>query len=143
MRRSTFLSSLVLLLAIFGATADAQKANFNGSFINVDPDTRGLTRLTLFDDDIVNVWGKCHPTDCNWGEEAVVAYAPSVESDLRNTAKALSAIYVHRHAVTVLVIKPLKDDRLRVDVYTRFTDRSGRSAYTASYILVREGASTY
>jgi len=143
MHRSSFLSALILVLVLFAAGADAQKARFAGSFINEDPDTRGLTRLTLMDNDIVNVWGKCHPTDCNWGEEAIVAYAPGVESDVQRSAKALSAIYVQRHAVNVLIIKPLKDDRLRVDVFTRFTDRSGRSAYTMSYVLVREAAPAY
>ena len=143
MHRSAFLSALVFIVIVFAAAANGQKARFAGSFVNEDANTRGLTRLTLFDDNIVNAWGKCHPTDCNWGEEVTVAYGPGVESDLQSTAKALSATYVQRHAVTVLIIKPLKDDRLRVDVFTRFTDRSGRSAYTASHVLVREAEPNY
>ena len=41
-----------------------------GKWKNVDPDTRGLTTLDItVDGDRVKVhaWGKCHPTDCDWG----------------------------------------------------------------------------
>jgi hypothetical protein len=65
-------------------------------------------------------------------------YAPTAGSELRSTAKVLSAIYVKHFATKVLVIRPLKDDKLRVDIFTRFTDRSGRTAYAASYVMVRE-----
>jgi hypothetical protein len=140
MRKSAFASALVLILVIFAAAANAQKARFVGSFVTEDPDTRGITRLTLFDDDTVNVWGRCHPTDCDWGPETAVAYASSVSDDLRGSVRALSVIYIKGHAVTVLIIKPLKDDRLSVEVFTRFTDRSGRTAYSAKYIMVRENA---
>ena len=55
-----------------------------GTWQNTDPDTRSLTRIELrfvCQDQIMNgqpyppgppwyvhVFGKCHPTDCNWGE---------------------------------------------------------------------------
>jgi hypothetical protein len=89
MHRSSILSALILILVLFAAGADAQKARFAGTFINEDPDTRGLTRLTLLDNDIVNVWGKCNPTDCNWGEESIVAYAPGVESDVQSSSQGI------------------------------------------------------
>ena len=138
MRRSTLTMASLLILIVFAITARAQKERFAGTFVAEDRNTGGITRIDLFDDDTVNVWGKCHPTDCDWGIESVVAYAPSVDADLRSSAKALSAIYVHRHAVTVLIIKPLKDGKVSVDVFTRFTDGSRRSAYTARYIMVPE-----
>ena len=52
------------------ASASGSEA-FDGSWLNVDPNTRGMTRL-----DIVKAndqaftfhgWGKCHPQDCDWG----------------------------------------------------------------------------
>lgn len=140
MRRSIFLSASVLVLVIFSAAANAQKEKFVGAFVAEDPNTRGISRLTLGDDDRVNVWGRCHPTDCDWGTETIFAYAPSVDAHLQSSARAISAIYVKGHATTILVIRPLKDDKLRVDVFTRFTDRSGRTAYTAKFIMVREGS---
>lgn len=138
MRRSIVSLAVFFILAVFVIGGNAQKDRFAGTFVAEDPETRGITRLTLFDDDTVNVWGKCHPTDCDWGTESIVAYAPSVDADLRSSAKVLSAIYVHRHAVTVLVIRPLKDHRLSVEKFTRFTDRSGRTAYAMKAVLVRE-----
>lgn len=56
----------------------------NGNWINTDPNTRSLTRIQLrfvCQDQILNgqpyppgppwyvhVFGKCHPTDCDWAE---------------------------------------------------------------------------
>jgi hypothetical protein len=135
--RALAITSL-LILVIFAAAANAQKNRFVGTFVAEDPDTGGITRLTLSEDDTVNVWGRCHPDDCDWGEETAVAHAPSVGSDLRDSARALSAIYVKNFVVVVLIIKPLKDDKLSVEVFKRFIDHSGRTAYTAKYVMVRE-----
>jgi len=41
-----------------------------GSWSNDDPNTGGITRFQFakLDDQIqVHAWGKCHPTDCDWG----------------------------------------------------------------------------
>jgi hypothetical protein len=127
------------MLLIFTAAASAQKGRFVGTFVNEDPDTGGITRLVLYEDDTVNVWGRCHPTDCNWGEETAFAYGSHVAADLRTTADAMSATYVKGFATKILLITPLKGDRIRVDVFTRFTDRSRRTAFAVSYVLVREG----
>jgi hypothetical protein len=56
----------------------------NGNWINTDPNTRSLTRIQVrftCQDQILNgepyppgppwhvhVFGRCHPTDCDWGE---------------------------------------------------------------------------
>jgi hypothetical protein len=138
MRKTRLLSVTFLMLGIFAGAASAQKDRFVGTFVAEEPNTSGITRLALYNDDTINVWGKCSPTDCDWGEETAVAYAPTAGSELRSTAKVLSAIYVKHFATKVLVIRPLKDDKLRVDIFTRFTDRSGRTAYAASYVMVRE-----
>ena len=139
MCKLSFASLLLFTTILFAATANAQKERFGGFYVSEDPDTRGITRLEIYEDDAINVWGRCHPADCDWGTEAVVAYAPTVDADPQRTARALTATYIHSHAVTVLVIKLLKDGRLRVDVFTRFTDGSGRSPYTRKEILIREG----
>lgn len=52
----------------------------------------------------------------------------------------MTATYVLGFATKILLITPLSEDRIRVDVFTRFTDRSRRSAFAQSYTLVREGA---
>ncbi|HEV2913128.1 MAG TPA: PASTA domain-containing protein, partial [Pyrinomonadaceae bacterium] len=48
----------------------APPAPFAGRWINVDPNTRSNTRIDILQKDTqlkVHAWGKCHPTDCDWG----------------------------------------------------------------------------
>ena len=48
-------------------------ARFNGSWLNEDSNTRGVTRLDISNSgDTVTVhgFGACHPTDCDWGSRS-------------------------------------------------------------------------
>ena len=139
MRRTFLLLAAFSLLMIFASSARAQKDRFVGTFVNEDANTSGITRLTLSEDDTIRVWGRCHPSDCDWGEEAAFAYGSHVAADLGTAADAITATYVKSFATKILLITPLKGDRLRVDVFTRFTDRSRRTAFAVSQVLVREG----
>jgi hypothetical protein len=145
--RKTFLgfAALVLMLAA-QSIAHAQINQFSGAWENVDPNTSGVTKLnikefTIFGIQVVTVraWGQCHPTDCDWGTVSATAYAPNVSSNLQATARALTATYNPGFAVKLMVVRPLRGGRLRADVYTRFTDGSGRANYDATYIFKREG----
>jgi len=43
-----------------------------GLWVSDDPNTRGITKFHIdkHDDQIlVHAWGKCHPTDCDWGKQ--------------------------------------------------------------------------
>lgn len=80
--------SVVVLLAIvfLPKMADALcvQPEEEGNWVNTDPATRSITRIQLrfvCQDQIMNgqpyppgapwyihIYGKCHPTDCNWGE---------------------------------------------------------------------------
>jgi hypothetical protein len=135
----TVFSILVLAMAF---TASAHIDQFPGRWTNVDPNTRGVTTLDIQvrgTNVTVQAWGKCHPTDCDWGRVKAYAYAPSVESDLVNTAQALSAIFKTGFSETLMIIRPAGRDRLEAEVLTRFTDNSGRSNYRAVYTFVRGG----
>lgn len=139
------LAAFILALAAHSA-AFAQISQFEGNWENVDANTSGVTRLNiktlnLFGIKIVTLrtFGKCHPTDCDWGTVSATAYAPGVSSDLDTTARSLTATYNPGFAVKLVVVRPLSGERLQADVYTRFTDGSGRTNYDATYILKREG----
>jgi hypothetical protein len=129
--------TLLGILVVFSATANAQKDRFTGSFVSTDPNTRGVTRVVISDDQI-HIWGRCHPTDCDWGTIKVETYAPSVDADKLTTARAMSAYYEKGFATTIVIITPLAQNRLKVETFTKFRDRSGRSDYTSKEIMVRE-----
>jgi hypothetical protein len=83
---------VALMLLTLCAGADQAEASCsgpppeNGSWVNADPNTRDITRIELSYCQSVttcsgggtcstvhdvgwrmHVWGKCHPTDCDWG----------------------------------------------------------------------------
>ena len=139
------LAAIILALAA-SSVAFAQIGQFEGNWENVDSNTSGVTKLNiktlnLFGTNIVTLraFGKCHPTDCDWGTVVATAYAPNVSSNLETTARALTASYNPGFATKLVVVRPLSGDRLQADIYTRFTDGSGRTNYNATYFFKREG----
>lgn len=113
---------------------------FSGSWKNVDAETRGLTTLSVRSAGQavwVHAWGRCHPTDCDWGEVTATAFAPGVEADPANHAHKITAVFQTSFSNTLLTLTPSGDDALMADTETRFTDNSGRSSYSTTYTLRR------
>ena len=124
---------LLLLLTATGGLAGIDQ--FAGSWTNVDPNTSGITKLDITvmgTSAQVQGWGRCHPTDCDWGTVQAQAFASGVSSDILSGADTLIAVFDAGFSETTLVIKPA-GNRLNVDSYDRFKDNSGRSNYLASY----------
>jgi hypothetical protein len=65
------------------------------------------------------VFGSCHPRDCNWGWESNTPYASNVSQPIHQHAKALSAVYDPGFAEKLLVIKK-KGRKLVVEVLTAY-----------------------
>lgn len=134
-----FLSALFLLTICLPGFAQINQ--FDGNWVNVNP-TGGVTKLKI---DVagtsvkLQVFGKCVPTDCDWGKVEAHAYAPNVSSNLVTTARSLTAIYNPSFATKIVVITPLRGMRLQADIYTRFTDGSGRTNYDSTYVFKPEG----
>ncbi|WP_222982084.1 hypothetical protein [Flagellimonas meishanensis] len=62
---------LVSLAIIVNNDSSPTNSNLEGLWINEDMDTRGITKCTIRYKDNrfhVQIWGKCNPTDCDWGE---------------------------------------------------------------------------
>ena len=123
----TMVAFLLLLMASSVASADI--SHFSGNWKNVDSNTRGLTTLKI---DVkgtrvrIQAWGRCHPSDCAWGYAEGTAYAPSVESSLTEAAQAISTIYLTSFSQILLIIRPMEDGQIEVEMLTKFTDQSGR-----------------
>ena len=133
-----FLSLATACLLLFSlSTCNASLAQFAGDWTNVDTNTGGITTLSIGlsgDSANVHAWGKCHPTDCDWGTVPAVAFAPDVSSDLAGQAQALMAIFDAGFSETTLFITP-QGNRLSLQSYTRFKDNSGRSNYASNYVF--------
>jgi len=130
----------ILALALAAVPVLAGLNQFAGNWKNINPNTSGITALNIQVRGAnvrVRGWGRCHPTNCDWGWANAYAYAPSVSSNLISQARVLSAIFHTNSGQKLMIIRPVGRGRLQVKVFTRFTDRSGRTNYEADYTFTR------
>lgn len=141
MKKTIRLATLLIAFLSVHALGWAALSQFAGSWKNADPNTKGLTALLITESDHglkLQAWGRCHPQDCDWGEVDAYAYAPDVSSPMESAAQAVSAVFTTSFSETQVLVVPSGGNMIRATVYTRFTDGSNRSNYTASYAFRRQ-----
>jgi DNA-binding beta-propeller fold protein YncE len=112
------------------ALAGLDIVSYVGTWINIDVDTRGWTRIEIRqrgDELGYHIYGKCHPTDCDAGE-AWAPYSPGTQYFNLDSGFATRAF---------TVTLDLEAQILNIGSFTHFTDNSGRSDYQASYQFAR------
>jgi hypothetical protein len=100
-------------------------SDLNGVWINVNPKTRGLVRIEIQNKKI-HPYGACHPDPCDWGVLKVKGFASTVDSGV---AVALTAKQTTSFSHSEITLSLEHDGRLRAEVFTHFTDNSGRADY--------------
>lgn len=114
------------------ATATAQAAAYNaflGNWVNIDTNTSGMTRLVI---EKVNEttytfrgFGKCSPSDCDWGL-IEVPYTPG----------QLVGTYDFGFKKTRITVR-LQGDDMQAEVFDDYTPSDGRPDRTTNYVLRR------
>ena len=137
MRSLALTLMLVGILVFFSMAVNAQTDQFVGNFVATDPNTNGITRLTVSEGQI-HIWGRCHPRDCDWGSAPMDLYAPNVGANLQDSARATSAVFRPCFAIKIVIVRPMSENRLKVEVFTKFTDQSRRTDFASKEILIRE-----
>ena len=123
--------------AVAGAQAPVATNDMNGNWFNVDANTRGLVQIEIHDNKI-HPWGACHPNPCDWGVLKAKSFAQAVDSGL---AVALLSKQSTSFSHVEITLSLERDGRLRAEVFTHFTDNSGRADYrTANYFTRRRPA---
>jgi hypothetical protein len=107
------------------AQAPAVIGSMNGTWVNVDPKTRGLVRIEIRDKKI-HPYGACHPDPCDWGVLKAKVFAASVDSDSAAALLAKRSTISQRSEITLSLER---NGRLRAEIFTHFTDGSGRADY--------------
>lgn len=140
--RKLFLSLCFACFVLFAhSDASAQLSQFQGNWRNADASTPGITRIQINTNTSpvrVHAWGSCSPSDCDFGAVDGYAYGPNAGSNLNASAQTVSAVFTTSFSEVVFIIRPSRGERLQADVYTRFTDGSGRTAYAETYSFVRQ-----
>ena len=110
--------------------------NLIGKWHACDKNTRGIVRIVLGTKGgalTVQVFGACSPSPCDWGVVEGIAYADNVSA---TEAIAFTARYDPGFSQSI-VTGQLDNGTLIVDVFTKFTDGSGRSNYHDRSYLCR------
>jgi hypothetical protein len=111
------------------APAHATPAQFVGTWLNVDPGTRGIVRLKITAGVHglgVEAFGACVPTACDWGLAGLTTYGNNVSDPDHKFGTAAYSFDFKQTAMTFQLLDP---NTLVVDDYNMFTDGSGRENY--------------
>jgi thiol-disulfide isomerase/thioredoxin len=128
MRSGSLAFLLAFPCALFAQTSPAD--SLAGSWLNDDIDTRGMSQAVVRKDNgrvMVHAWGRCTPTDCDWGE---------VAADTWNGL--LIANFDHGFSMTRMQLVPLPDGRLLLARHTEYRDGSGRTDKGTAEFFSRE-----
>ncbi|OUL35435.1 hypothetical protein BV372_11325 [Nostoc sp. T09] len=122
-------ASTVALAAALVSPALAAPADFVGTWVNKDTNTRGVTRLVVTSAGgnklNIQVFGKCHPTDCDWGTTPVTTYGLNVQ-DTNHTYG--TANYNKGFSNTLLTLDHA-GSQIMLQGFTQFLDNSSRQNY--------------
>jgi hypothetical protein len=86
---------------------------------------------------VVEAFGRCSPTPCDWGKVRAIAYGPSISAPTGNTALAPYRFSFKNAQLVITYSRVVKTERLTVTEYNEFTDGSGRSNYAMTETFVR------
>jgi hypothetical protein len=86
---------------------------------------------------VVEAFGRCSPTPCDWGKVRSVAYGPSISAPTGTTTLAPYHFSFKNAQLVITYSRVLKTERLTVAEYNEFTDGSGRSNYAMSETFIR------
>ncbi len=114
------------------AFSSAFTSPFVGRWRNEDPETDGITRVSIRESGnalVVHMWGACIPVECYWGE---------LQTSLADADDGvLALVWNPTFAQRTQELQVLQDGRLRVKTHTRFTDGSGRQPYDSVHYFSR------
>lgn len=125
----------ILIFACFGAlpaSADDKTASpFVGEWCNKDFATGGITRVHVRQEGTklnAHMWGRCHPTECDWGDATAT---------VEENGKVLSLTWTKNFKTETQKLKLLADGSLELVGHTHFTDKSGRADYDSKYTFAK------
>ena len=118
----------------FMNTSYTQLNDMVGVWVNTDPDTRGITKIAIYEKDgatMIRAFGSCSPTDCDMGSTDFHLLGDSVQSTKLPYGFATwdSGFAVSHFTLT------LAKDKMSVSDFTIFKDRSNRTNYRSDFTL--------
>jgi len=124
----TRIVSLSMLALLLGSSLSVAADPFAGKWVNTDEKTDSITRLQIKaegDSWVIQAWGKCHPTDCDWGKAPLHVLGDSPGD---KEMKYGLAHWDHKFADAYITLHFEKGE-LVPETYEVYKDKSGRSNF--------------
>lgn len=107
--------------------------DFVGTWKNTDTNNPGITRLVVEKNSsgklTIRAYGKCHPSDCDFGKTSLVTYGKTV-SDKDHIYATANYTFSFKKALLALELNTSDRKKLCLRDYNQFTDNSGRQDYS-------------
>ena len=140
MKTFLMLASAALGLSAFFATVGQAQTALAGKWQNIDPRTGGMASIAIVQSGPgldVQVWGRCHPIDCDWGKTRMLPVGESVDD--RSFRHGFAIWQLGSSTRYVSFSLNADGDLLSVSTITIFSDRSGRSNFRVTERFRRSG----
>lgn len=124
-----FLLLVVAALSTLAVATSAQSispSSFEGEWVNVNPNTRGITRISITSGAnglAIRAFGKCHPRECDWGVQTLEPVGRSVEDQDPTDG---FAVWDHGFATAYMTLS-FDGDMMVEETVRIYKDRSGRT----------------
>lgn len=113
---------------------------FAGNWQNIHPATAGILKIQIRIADstmFVHAWGKCRPTNCDFGEVQAQGIGSSMDSQPGAGVREVTAQFKNNVRQLALTIHPAPNDHIRVEALTSFIDQSGRAPLAKLLVFQR------
>lgn len=113
---------------------------FAGSWQNIHPATAGILKIQIRMADstmFVHAWGKCRPTNCDFGEVQAQGIGSNMDSQPGAGVREVTAQFRNNVRQLALTIHPAPNDHIRVEALTNFIDQSGRAPLAKVLVFQR------
>jgi len=127
-----FLFSTAIFVTLGATQSFSDDLNFVGDWRNVDTSTRDLTRINIFpvNQTFVQVrgraFGRCHPSNCDWGTEDAHGGPDDRTLIVRYPAKAQNGTVFAQRKLTLTFDGASPPTRINYLLNTHYVDFSGR-----------------
>ncbi|MEB8327732.1 hypothetical protein OO009_00065 [Flavobacteriaceae bacterium KMM 6897] len=106
--------------------------DFNGIWINEDDQTKGTPKCKISyknNSFVVQMWGSCHPQDCDWGEK--------VSNEVKKGTNKFELLWDHEFAESVITYEII-EGKLKLTHNRRYKDHSGREGFTSIEYFIKK-----
>lgn len=135
MRPALLLSILAWLFCLNAAAQDLAAQPYLGGWVNRNENTRSITHAEIKLEKggiAVQMWGKCHPHDCDWGMVTATVNDPDAEGP------SLQVIWEQGFCARIQTLRLNNEGMLTVETHTHYTDKSGRKDSVLTEYFIRQ-----